>query len=49
MVADKKSVDVVGIDISYFDVVISCLLIRNGRIIGEVKKTLEPIDTEQYE
>ena len=49
MVADKKSVDVVGIDISNFDVVISCLLIRNGRIIGEVKKTLEPIDTEQYE
>jgi len=48
LVDNKKSVDVLGIDIDKLDVVISCLLIRNGRIIGEVKKTLEPIDTYEY-
>ncbi len=48
LVDNKKSVDVLGIDIDNLDVVISCLLIRNGRIIGEVKKTLEPIDTSDY-
>ena len=48
LVDNKQSVDVLGIDIDNLDVVISCLLIRNGRIIGEVKKTLEPIDTEEY-
>ena len=48
LVDNKKSVDVLGIDIDKLDVVISCLLIRNGRIIGEVKKTLEPIDTSEY-
>ena len=48
LVENKKSVDVLGIDIDNLDVVISCLLIRNGRIVGEVKKTLEPIDTEEY-
>ena len=40
MVSNTKSVDVIGIDVSNLDVVISCLLIRNGRIIGEVKKRL---------
>ena len=48
LVDNKKSVDVLGVDIDNLDVVISCLLIRNGRIIGEVKKTLEPIDTSDY-
>ena len=48
LVDNKKSVDVLGIDIDNLDVVISCLLIRSGRIIGEVKKTLEPIDTSDY-
>ena len=48
LVDNKKSVDVLGVDIDNLDVVISCLLIRNGRIIGEVKKTLEPIDTSEY-
>ncbi len=48
LVDNKKSVDVLGIDIDNLDVVISCLLIRNGRIIGEVKKTLEPIDPSDY-
>ena len=48
LVDNKQSVDVLGVDIDNLDVVISCLLIRNGRIIGEVKKTLEPIDTEEY-
>ena len=48
LVDNKQSVDVLGVDIDNLDVVISCLLIRNGRIVGEVKKTLEPIDTEEY-
>ena len=48
LVDNKKSVDVLGVDIDNLDVVISCLFIRNGRIIGEVKKTLEPIDTSDY-
>jgi excinuclease ABC subunit C len=49
MVSNTKSVDVIGIDVSNLDVVISCLLIRNGRIIGEVKKTFEPIDTKKHD
>ncbi len=48
LVDNKQSVDVLGVDIDNLDVVISCLLIRNGRIVGEVKKTLEPIDTSEY-
>ncbi|MBC8479971.1 MAG: excinuclease ABC subunit UvrC [Actinobacteria bacterium] len=49
MVSNTKSVDVIGIDVSNLDVVISCLLIRSGRIIGEVKKTFEPIDTKKHD
>ena len=47
LVENKKSVDVLGIDIDNLDVVVSCLLIRNGRIIGEVKKIIEPLDSEK--
>ena len=38
-----KNLSIVGIDISNFDVVISCLLIRNGRIIGKLKRHLNQL------
>ena len=49
MTSNDKNVDVIGIDIGRFDVVLSCLLIRNGRIVGEVKNNFEPMDVEDYE
>jgi len=49
MTSNDKNVDVIGIDIGRFDVVLSCLLIRNGRIVGEVKNNFEPMDVQDYE
>ena len=48
MTSNDKNVDVIGIDIGRFDVVLSCLLIRNGRIVGEVKNNFEPMDVQDY-
>ena len=45
----EKNVDVIGIDIGKYDVVITCLLIRNGRITGEVKRSFEPIKVDEVE
>lgn len=49
MTSNDKNVDVIGIDVGKFDVVLSCLFIRNGRIVGEVKKTFEPIEIHDFE
>ena len=49
MTSNDKNVDVIGIDIGRYDVVLSCLLIRNGRIVGEVKNNFEPMDVQEYE
>ena len=49
MTSNDKNVDVIGIDIGRYDVVLSCLLIRNGRIVGEVKNKFEPMDVQEYE
>ena len=49
MTSNDKNVDVIGIDIGRYDVVLSCLLIRNGRIVGEVKNNFEPMNVEDYE
>ena len=49
MTSNDKNVDVIGIDIGRFDVVLSCLLIRNGRITGEVKRSFEPINVDEVE
>ena len=49
MTSNEKNVDVIGIDIGKYDVVITCLLIRNGRITGEVKRSFEPINTDEVE
>ena len=49
MTSNDKNVDVIGIDIGKYDVVLTCLIIRNGRITGEIKKTLEPIDVNDIE
>ena len=40
---------IIHIDIGRYDVVLSCLLIRNGRIVGEVKNNFEPMNVEDYE
>jgi len=49
MTSNEKNVDVIGIDIGKYDVVITCLLIRNGRITGEVKRSFEPIKVDEVE
>jgi excinuclease ABC subunit C len=49
MTSNDKNVDVIGIDIGRYDVVLSCLLIRNGRIVGEVKNNFEPMNVKGYE
>ncbi len=49
MTSNEKNVDVIGIDIGKYDVVITCLLIRNGRITGEVKRSFEPINVDEVE
>ena len=49
MTSNDKNVDVIGIDIGRYDVVLSCLLIRNGRIVGEVKNNFEPMNVKDYE
>ena len=49
MTANGKNVDVIGIDIGNYDVVLTCLIIRNGRITGEIKKNLEPINVNDIE
>jgi len=48
MTANDKNVDVIGIDIGKYDVVATCLFIRNGRIVGEIKKSFEPINTDEF-
>lgn len=48
MTANDKNVDVIGIDIGKYDVVATCLFIRNGRIVGEIKKSFEPIITDEF-
>ena len=49
MTANDKNVDVIGIDVGKYDVVLTCLIIRNGRITGEIKKNIEPIDVNDIE
>ena len=49
MTSNDKNIDVIGIDIGRYDVVLSCLLIRNGRIVGEVKNNFEPMDVQDYQ
>ena len=44
MTTKKDSVDVVAINIGKYDVLASCLKVRNGRVVGEIKKTSEPLD-----
>ena len=44
MTTKKNSVNVIAIDIGPFDVLASCILVRNGRIVGEIKKKTEPLD-----
>ena len=44
MTAKKDSVDVIAIDIGRYDVLASCLKVRNGRVVGEIKKISEPLD-----
>ena len=48
MTANDKNVDVIGMDIGKYDVVATCLFIRNGRIVGEIKKSFEPINTDEF-
>lgn len=51
MSSDKHNVDVIAINIGKFDVIASCAMIRNGRVVGEKKikiEPLEPSDIESY-
>ena len=48
MTSNDKNVDVIGIDVGKYDVVATCLFIRKGRIVGEIKKNFEPINTEEF-
>ena len=43
MTTKKDSVDVVAINIGKYDVLTSCLKVRNGRVVGEIKKTSEQV------
>ena len=44
MTAKKNSVNVIAINIGPFDVLASCIMVRNGRVVGEIKKKTEPLD-----
>ena len=44
MTTEKKSADVIAIDIGTYDVLASCFFIRNGRIVGEKKIIYEPLN-----
>jgi len=44
MTTKNDSADVIGIDIGKYDVLASCLNVRNGRVVGEIKKISEPLD-----
>ena len=49
MTAKNSNVDVIGVNIGQYDVVLSCLIIRNGRIVGEVKNTFEPLNLNEID
>ena len=49
MTAKNSNVDVIGVNIGQYDVVLSCLIIRNGRIVGEVKNTFEPLNLDEID
>ena len=49
MTSDKHSVDVIAINIGKFDVIASCAIIRNGRVVGEKKITIEPLEPSDIE
>jgi len=49
MTAKNSNVDVIGVNIGKYDVVLSCLIIRNGRIVGEVKNTFEPLNLDEID
>ena len=44
MTTKNDSVDVIAIDIGSFDVIASYVKVRNGRVVGEKKKQLEPLE-----
>ena len=49
MTSDKHSVDVIAVDIGKFDVIASCVKVRKGRVVGEKKMKIEPLEPSDIE
>ena len=49
MTAKKNSVNVIAINLGPFDVLASCIMVRNGRVVGEIKKKTEPLDPKDID
>jgi len=49
MTTKKHSVNVIAIDVGPYDVLASCVMVRNGRVVGEIKKKTEPLDPKDIE